>query len=257
MMYLKNTLWIESRKATRAKLPWFTVLGFMIVPLMCTFLIFINNNQELSRKLGLVSAKASMFGQAGDWPAYLNLVTQAVAIGGFFLFCLILSWVFGREFADGTLKDMLAVPVPRVSILMAKFIVVMVWCTLLSLEVYLVSLLMGVLMHLPMFSPQVLIQGGVRLMVAAALTVISVLPFALVASAGRGYLLPLGMAVLTMVISNVIAVAGWGEIFPWTVSGMYTQCIPLPMTSYVIVIATGLLGMIATYAWWMMADQSQ
>ena len=26
---------------------------------------------------------------------------------------LAISWVFGREFADGTLKDMLAVPVPR------------------------------------------------------------------------------------------------------------------------------------------------
>lgn len=257
MIHLKNTLWIESRKATRAKLPWFTAGGFVIMPLMCTFLIFINNNPELSRKLGLVSAKASMFGQAGDWPAYLNLISQVVALGGFFLFCLIISWVFGREFTDGTLKDMLAVPVPRASILIAKFIVVMVWCALLTLEVYLTSLLMGVLMHLPMFSTQVLLQGGVQLIVATALTILSVLPFALLASIGRGYLLPLGLAVLTMVTANVMAVAGWGEIFPWTVPGIYAQGTLLPLISYVVVIMTGLIGMITTYAWWMMADQNQ
>ena len=36
-----------------------------------------------------------------------------IAAGGFILFVLIISWVFGREFADHTVKDLLAVPVHR------------------------------------------------------------------------------------------------------------------------------------------------
>lgn len=257
MMHLKDTLWIESRKVTRSKLPWFTALGFLMMPLMSTFFVFISNNPELSRKLGLISAKATLFGEAGDWPSYFNLVTQALAIGGFFLFCLIIAWVFGREFADGTLKDLLAVPLPRASILLAKFMVVAMWCGLLTLEVYLASLLMGALMHLPLFSLQMMFESGVQMAVAAALTVLGVLPFALLASIGRGYLLPLGLAVLTLILANVMAVAGWGEVFPWTIPGMYAQGTVLPVTSYLVVIATGLLGMAATHAWWMTADQSK
>ena len=86
MMYLNDTLWIERRKAMRSKMPLFTALGFMIMPVMSTFLIFINNNPQVSRKLGLISAKAEMFGSATDWQGYLSLVTQTVAVGGFFLF---------------------------------------------------------------------------------------------------------------------------------------------------------------------------
>jgi hypothetical protein len=104
-------------------MPLFTALGFLMMPLVDALMIFIYRNPELSLKLGLISAKANIIANsATDWPAYLKLIDMSVAIAGFFLFCLITSWVFGREFSDGTLKDLLAVPVPRASILLAKFI---------------------------------------------------------------------------------------------------------------------------------------
>ncbi len=257
MMNLNDTLWIERRKALRSKMPLFTALGFMIMPVMSTFLIFINNNPEVSRKLGLISAKAEMFGSATDWQGYLSLVTQTVAVGGFFLFCLILSWLFGREFSDGTLKDLLAVPVPRASILLAKFTVMTVWSLLLALMVFLVSLGTGALMHLDGYSQAVLLHGALRILLVTVMTVLVVWPYALAASAGRGYLLPLGLAILALVLSNAVVVAGWGDYFPWALPGLYAQDIPLPPVSYVIVALTGLLGMAATYAWWMNADQSK
>ncbi|HLE51770.1 MAG TPA: ABC transporter permease, partial [Anaerolineales bacterium] len=106
-------------------MPLWTALGSLFMPLGIAFLIFVSKNPEISQKLGLVSAKANLIAySATDWPTYLRLFGQIIAAGGFFLFVLAVSWVFGREFADGTLKDMLAVPVQRSSILLAKFIVV-------------------------------------------------------------------------------------------------------------------------------------
>ena len=85
-----------------------------------------------------------------------------------------------------------------------------------------------------------------------------VLPFALFASAGRGYLLPIGMAVLTLMLANFVAIAGWGEFFPWAVPGVYAQGKDiLQPISFWIVILTGLAGMYATYLWWKYADQSR
>jgi hypothetical protein len=82
-------------------------------------------------------------------------------------------------------------------------------------------------------------------------------PFAFFASVGRGYLLPLGVALLMAMMTNLVALAGWGEYFPWAVPGLYAQGkSALTPLSYWIVVLTGLAGMIATYIWWKFADQN-
>ncbi len=258
MNALANTLWIEMRKAIRSGMPLFTALGFLLLPLATGFLIFIYKDPELSRNLGLISAKANLIaGVAADWPTYLNMVVQAVAVGGFFIFCLIISWVFGREFSDGTLKDLLAVPVPRASILLAKFIVVAVWSAALTVEIYVVSLLVGALFQLPLGSVSVLLQGSAVLAVSVCLVIVVVMPFAFFASLGRGYLLPIAAGVISVMMANLAIVAGWGEYFPWAVPGLYARDASLTPASLWIALLTGLAGMLATYLWWMRADQSR
>src|SRR5512144_1616934 len=125
MESLKNMVWIEWRKALRSRMPLWTALGSLFMPLGIAFLIFVSRNPEVSQKLGLISAKANLIAYAGtDWPTYLGLFGQLLAAGGFGFFVLTISWVFGREFVNGTLKDMLAVPVARAGIVLAKFAVV-------------------------------------------------------------------------------------------------------------------------------------
>ena len=55
----------------------------------------------------------------------------------------------------------------------------------------------------------------------ACLTMVVAMPFAFFASVGRGYLLPMGVAILALMLANVIALAGWGDYFPWAVPGLY------------------------------------
>lgn len=258
MNSLADTTWIELRKAIRSKMPLFTGLGFLMMPLADALMIFIYRNPELSLKLGLISAKANIVASsATDWPAYLKLIDMSVAIAGFFLFCLITSWVFGREFSDGTLKDLLAVPVPRASILLAKYFVVALWCAVLTVIIDGVGLLMGAILNLPQGSSSVIWQGSAHLAITVCLVIVVVLPFAFFASAGRGYLLPLGVAILTVIVANLVVVAGWGEYFPWSVPGLFSQGEVLIPVSYWIVVITGLIGMLGTYLWWMLADQSR
>jgi ABC-2 type transport system permease protein len=259
MNNLSDMIWIELRKAIRSRMPLGTALGSLLIPLGIAFLIFVSKNPEISQKLGLISAKADLMAYAAtDWPTYLGLFGEIIAAGGFFLFVLVISWVFGREFADGTLKDMLAVPVQRSSILLAKFIVVAIWSGVLTIITFIVGLAMGALIKLPAGSLGVILQGSDLVVITACLVIGAVMPFALLASAGRGYLLPMGMAVLTLMIANLAAIIGWGEYFPWTVPGLYAQGkSSLAPISYWIVILTGLVGMLGTYLWWKYADQSR
>ena len=258
MNNLSDMLWIELRKVLRSRLPLFTTLGSLVMPVGIAFLIFLAKNPELSQKLGLVSAKANLIAySATNWTTYLGFSAMIITAGGFFLFTFAISWVFGREFADGTLKDMLAVPVSRLTILLAKFIVVAVWSAALAMVILILSLVVGAIINLPQGSFSVILHGSALAAITACLVIATVLPFALFASVGRGYLLPMGVAILSLIMANLVMVLGWGEYFPWAVPGLVAQGAHLSPASYWIVLLTGLAGILVTYLWWMRADQSR
>jgi ABC-2 type transport system permease protein len=259
MNNLINMIWVETQKALRSRVPLFTTLGSLFMPLGMGFMLFISKNPEISRKLGLISAKAELLSaNATNWPSYLGLFSQIIAAGGFFLFVLDISWVFGREFSDGTVKDMLAVPVRRVNIVLAKFFVAAVWSVAQGVVIYAMGLVMGALIGLQGGSASVMFHGSVLVAVTSVLVIVSVAPFAFFASVGRGYLLPIGAAVISLIMANLAMVAGWGEVFPWAVAGLYSQGYAgLTPMSYWIVFFTGLAGIVATYFWWQLADQTR
>jgi ABC-2 type transport system permease protein len=259
MNNLSDMLWIETRKAIRSRMPLWTALGSLFMPLGIAFLIFVARNPEISQQLGLVSAKADLMAYAAtDWQSYLGLFGMIIAAGGLILFSLVITWVFGREFTDGTLKDMLAVPVGRSSIVLAKYILASAWSAGLALVILLAGLVTGAVLRLPGGSPSVILQGSALVLITACLVIAVVAPFAFFASVGRGYLLSIGVTVLALMAANLVALAGWGEYFPWGVPGIYAMGnSPLTTVSYWIVTLTGLGGIIGTYLWWKYADQSR
>ncbi len=259
MNNLSAMIWIELRKAIRSRMPLWTALASLFMPLAIAFLIFAARNPEVSKKLGIISAKADLVAySATDWPSYLGLFDLLIAAAGFFFFVLVLSWIFGREFADGTVKDLLAVPVQRASILLAKFIVAVAWSAGLTTIILIMGLAEGALIKLPGGSLDVILHSSTRFLVGAGLVIVVVMPFGFVASLGRGYLLPIGTAVLTLMMTNVVIIAGWGDYFPWAVPGLYAQGKSvLAPVSYWIVFLTGLAGILATYLWWKYADQNR
>ena len=252
-------IWIEFRKALRSRVPLWTILGSLLMPLGVAFLIFVARNPVISQKLGLISVKADLVSySATDWQGYYGLTGMIMAAGGFFIYVLATTWIFGREFSDGTVKDMLAVPVPRSSILIAKFITAIAWSLAVSIAMTAVSVLMGFVMKLPGGSTQVLISGLAQVLVTALLSIALALPFALAASIGRGYLLPFGLVVLTLMMANVIAMTGRGEYFPWSIAGIYAQePASLSAVSFVLVALTCLAGAFFTDRWWHKADQNK
>jgi ABC-2 type transport system permease protein len=251
---------VELLKARRSKVPLLTALGFSLAPFAGGFFMIVIKDPELARRVGIISAKAQIVAGSADWPAYLGFLAQAVAIGGIMLFGLIGSWVFGREYSDHTLKELLALPTGRSTIVLAKFVVVMLWSAGLTGWIYIVGLGVGVAVALPPASAQTFLQGTVTLAIAAGLTIALVTPIAFVASAGRGYLAPMGAAILALILAQIVAAAGWGEYFPWAVPALLAGMSGVPTTelgaiSYGIVLLTSLAGMIATFAWWELADQ--
>lgn len=261
MNNMSQALWVEMLKARRSRVPLFTALGFSVLPLVGGFFMIVLKDPELARRAGLISAKAQILAGVADWPTYLELLAQGTAIGGIMLFGIIASWVFGREYSDRTVKDLLALPTPRFAIVLAKFGVVILWSAVLTGMVYLLGLGVGRAVGLPPAPAGIFWQGTLALAITACLTIALVTPIAFVASAGHGYLAPMGAAILFLALAQVVAIAGWGEYFPWSIPALYAglagnQNPGLGMVSFVIVILTSLAGIAGTLLWWELADQT-
>ena len=255
-------LWAEMLKARRSHVTLGTTVGFLILPLIGGLFMIILKNPEQARAMGLISVKAQLLGGTADWPAFWSLLTQGTAVGGAMLFAFITAWVFGREFSDHTVKELLALPTPRGTIVGAKFVLLALWFLGLTLLVFVVGLGVGAAVGIPGWSLALAWATGGTLILIAWLLMLLMPLVALAASAGRGYLPPLGWALSTLVFAQIAVVLGWGDWFPWAVpalaSGMAgPRAEGIGLHSYLVVLLVFLVGMAATFAWWQRADQAR
>jgi ABC-2 type transport system permease protein len=256
------SLWSETLKMRGSKVPLLTAMGFSIAPLVGGLFMVILKDPEAARSMGLISTKAQLVGGTADWTTFFGFIAQAAAIGGALVFAIVTAWVFGREFSDHTVKDLLALPTSRESIIGAKFIVIAVWTTLLSLFIFLIGLIVGALVDIPGWSNDLLRSAFGDVLGSAVLT-IALLPFvALLASVGRGYLPSFGWTLLSVFLAQIAAAMGWGDWFPWSVPALFSGAAGpradlLGTHSYIIVILSSLIGIVATFWWWRNADQTR
>src|SRR5690625_4992162 len=136
MTYFFASLQTELLKIRKSKVVFLTAAAFTIAPLMAGFFIFVLKDPALAKSSGLLGAKAQIVGEA-NWPSYIELHAQVIAVGGIFVFGFVISWIFGREHTDKTVSDLLALPFSRSVIVLAKFTAAFI--TNIALSVYIVS----------------------------------------------------------------------------------------------------------------------
>lgn len=261
MKCLKVTFWAEFLKIRKSKMFWGTIVLFMFISSMMGLLMFVQIHPEISGKLGMIGNKASMlrFGEP-NWKNYFTLLMQGIAGVGLIGVGFVASWVFGREFSEHTIKDILALPISRTYIVVSKFLVVTIWSIILSIVYFAFGLFIGSLIGLPDWSNEICLQYANKYFVTSLLILFLSTPVAFLASYGRGYLIPLGFVILTLLLANFIGMVGLGPYFPWAIPGLYgtpggTADLELNMASYIILMGTSILGLLGTIFFWKFADQ--
>lgn len=255
-----QALQAELIKVKHSTIIWATFIAFGLAPVMGAVFILIVQDSEAMAKAGGLAVKAKAMNFEANWKSYFDILTQAIGVGGVLVFGFVSSWIFGREYSDGTAKDLLSLPTSRTKILNAKFILFVLWCLLLAISNLLVAFALGTLLRLPPMDTSILAHFFSDYFITTALTIIVGVPIAFFALWGKGYLAPLGFVALTLVFAQVIAATGFGSYFPWSVPGLYSGAggeykMLLDKYSYGILILTGIAGYLATTIYWKTADQ--
>lgn len=250
---LGPTLSAELLKLRRSRVPAITFLVMVAFPAAAALFIFIAADPERARDLGILRQKAQLTGMTADWAGLLTFSTQVAAVASLLLHSFIAAWLFGREFVDRTAHGLMALPVSRAAVVTAKFLLYAAWAVLLGLWLTALSFLVGLLMRLPGWSPASASDTASGMMQATALTALAITPIGYVASRARGYLAPLATAFGLLALAQVAAVLGWGAYVPWSIPALAAGVDPTQnatSVSWLIVVATGLLGVWATIRWW-------
>jgi ABC-2 type transport system permease protein len=254
--------WAELLKVRRSRVPGVTGAAFALAGLVGGFFMFVLQDPDRARSLGLLGAKAQFASDTADWGGYFALVAQIAAVGGLLLFGLVLIWLFGREFSDGTAKDLMALPTSRAAIVVAKLLVGGVWCFALTVEVVLISMIIGARLGLLGWSAHTALQGIGTVFASALLTFALATTYGLVASIGRGYLAAVGAMFLSVFAAQVIAALGFGAWFPWSVPSLLGGIAGPDQAGpggwgIAEVVLVGAAASIATVVWWERADHSR
>lgn len=255
------SLSMELLKMRRSTIFWITLGAACFMALILGLMMVLVMNPGVLPP-GILKTKVALAAISADWPSYISFMEMASGGMSIIIFGFIVSWMFGREFTDRTLKDLLALPTSRTAIVTSKLITVVLWGLLISLIMFVLGLVIGSLIKLPHWSPGLLMPFTKVFFITALLSMLLCPPVAFIASAGRSVLPAIGFAVLCMGLANFFLNIGLGAYFPWAIPMLYTGAVGtagnvLPAASYIIILTTGIAGSAGTILHWRYADHSK
>ncbi len=259
---IRQVLAAEFLKLRRARITWLTWLAFSVMPLAGGLFMWIAKEPSRAAGLGLVGQKARLAAIAADWPSYFGLLEQQACVGGMVLLAIIAAYVFGREYSEGTAKDMLVLPVPRHDFVIAKLAVIAAWFAALLLSLFAEGMLVGAALGLPGLSARLALASFGDILLSGALGYLLVPVVTWIAALGRGTLAPIGFTLFMLVLGNVFGATGWGKWFPWSIVPMLAgmagpRLAALSAGSLAVVALTFVAGLAATIRQLRRADNTQ
>lgn len=171
-------------------------------------------NPELTAKLGPAATR--------DWTGLLSSAAQITAAGGLLGFGVVLVWMFAREFTDGTISGLFALPISRGRIAIAKLAVYALWA--IGATVILTGCLLALGMLLGYGIPNTGTwaalgrQFGLGLLTAAIAT-----PAAWVATLTRSILAGVGATIGLVILAQVGALSGAGGWMPLAAPALWAM----------------------------------
>jgi hypothetical protein len=250
----------ELLKLRRTRIPWVLALIYGLAPLMLGLMLLVLKDPELGSRLGLVTAKAQLTIGAADWPTYLTLTGMLFA-GGLIVLGIYQAFVFGREYIELTAKNLLTLPVGRGRMVAAKLTVTAIWFAVVAACLWGEATGLGFLIGLPGFRTDLLRQSAAlaaRLVLEVLL--LSSVP-AWIAVATRGYLAPVGLSILLLMLGDLFSHTGWGPWVPWSIpllaAGAAGTPLPTSAASMVVLIVTFAAGALAAWVTLERSDNTQ
>lgn len=202
---------LEARKLSRATVSRVATTASLVLVLVTTAggyaAALYSGDTDMGRQ-------AAAMITAPGWPGYTGLAATSVGITNLLAVGIVMAWSVGREFTDGTIVGLFALPTPTAAIADAKMCVAVIWVTLLAVAESALVAASGLALGLPWDGAAL---SGLTVLLVALLLGLSALPVMWIATDGQGYLAGIAASLAIVVVTNVAAGFGLGHVIPWAI----------------------------------------
>jgi len=234
---------IEFLKLKRSKIFLLSVLGAILPPL----LMFI---------------AVTSFDEGQTFEAlFTNVNMYMSAMFAVLIFAIIISYLFGREYNEHTLKTMLTIPISRGKFLMSKYVMFLVWIVILTVITSVSTLIFGFAAGLEGFTLNLFAESFFELLYANVLLFLTFSPFVFL-SLFITNMVPamVGGAALSLVNLMVYG-QNWAPFVPWVcpyliASGEIAEYATSISVSYGVILVTFVIGLVISYVYFTKKDVS-
>ncbi|GAA1702248.1 hypothetical protein GCM10009808_20230 [Microbacterium sediminicola] len=196
----------------------------------------------------VVAAKLGPYADASWW-GLLGTCAQVTGAAAFVGFGVVLSWMFGREFAEGTITGLFGLPVTLTHTAMAKVTVYLAWAGLVAVALTAGEVVLGLALGLG--APDEAAWLGVaRQFALVLLTAVIALPVAWVTTLTRSLLAGVGTVIGLVAVAQIVVIGGAGGWVPLAAPTLWALEMDVTPAQLLLSVVWGALGILATLIAW-------
>ena len=232
---------MEFLKLKRSKIFLLSILGAILPPLLMFIAVTSFNEGQTFEAL------------------FTNVNMYMSAMFAVLIFTIIISYLFGREYNEHTLKTMLTIPVSRSKFLASKYVMFLVWIVILTVITSISTLILGFAAGLDGFSLKIFAESFAELLYANILLFLTFSPFVFISLLITNMVPAMVGGAALSLVNLMVHGQNWAPFVPWIcpyllASGEiaeYSTGIAVP---YVIILLTFLIGFAISYIYFTKTD---
>lgn len=235
-MSLASLMQCEWLKLRNSKMILVSILGAMVTPFMIMVEILKERMSDPEYQV-----------------TYYNVFDQSnfymILLFGLIVYTVFAAFLFSREYTENTLKMIVTIPVSRVGLLISKFIVLLIWCILLSFMSWLFCFLVANITGATGLSTAILTKSIIENMLSTAILVFLLTPLIFLSIYTKGIVIPVIASATLLMMNAALSNEELAALFPWSAIYMVATN-RVEETGYsielsvLIIIITSIIGMI-------------
>lgn len=240
-----NLLASELLKLKRAKMFLVSVIGAAAAPVM----VFIG---FLDMKYRMPSEPATFAKAFSETNLYTLLLI------GTLLYGVITAYLFNREYAEDTLKNLLTIPVSRISLIVSKLLLLFLWIIALTFLAWTLTFLLGLIGPYEGLHAGVLTQSLRKFMIGGCLLFLLSTPTLFITLLFKNYVPTIIFTAIVTMINVALANREYKALFPWSAVHVIADQVYIPSYplyySYLSIGLTFIAGLTASLIYFVKED---
>ncbi|WCN36388.1 ABC transporter permease [Aneurinibacillus uraniidurans] len=239
-------LYTELLKLKRSRMFLLSIMGAAVAPFMVVISTYIHSKTKEPTKVVLFEE------------LFFDTHLYTVLLIGVPLYGVVTAYLFSREYTEDTLKNLLTIPVSRTSIILSKMLLLFLWIMLLTLLAWGLTLLLGMIGQFDGVSTTLIVNTLRTFIVAGVFLFLLSTPIILTTIVLKNYVPTIVLTIVITLINVMGSQSEYKGLVPWTAAfdianGTLLPTYP-PVYSYVVILATSIIGFIATLVYFRRAD---